>query len=176
MISLRMCCKKAVEKIYISFLIKKKLRDIENYHDSGGATVIWTRDKVYKIENIGTSCLDDWENRRKIFYNGYPAGDAQLVRKRPFVICMERLEKKDVKNEDALKLLRVLKSRGKLVQRSYETYKGIIMGLEALEYYETDLASKLKVIDRIRQVCHKPIRAGVVHGDFHQGNILYGGG
>lgn len=98
------------------------------------------------------------------------------MRKKPFVICMERLDKRDVKNEDALKLLRVLKSRGKLVQRSYDAYKEIAMGLEALEYYEIDLTSKLKVIDRIRQVCHKPIRAGVVHGDFHQGNILYRGG
>lgn len=72
MICLRMCCKKAMEKIYISFLIKEKLRDIEKYHDSGGAMVIWTRDKVYKIENIGTSCLDDWKIGEKSLIMSIP--------------------------------------------------------------------------------------------------------
>ena len=165
-------CGSVIKKLYISYLVKEK---IEKYKDSGGALVVWSKDKVYKIENIGTPVKNDLENRRKIFNNMYPASTAQVIREKPLTICMERLYEKSVLNADAQELLRFFKKKGKSIQRDYHSYEGVCLGLKSLEYYNIELMDQKQLIDQIERICKKPIRAGVVHGDFHQGNIMFDG-
>ncbi|HBI59674.1 MAG TPA: hypothetical protein DDY31_00425 [Lachnospiraceae bacterium] len=135
---------------------------------------IYTDDYMYKIQLYGDSIKRDLNNR-KYFLNQRIKllAPVKIYKKHPLVIKTPILKQSYSTSEAADYLLGKLSDHGYMKAFRVNDYPLLIAGLMILETYVYGKYVSKKISEYFQRKSTSMVRAGIVHGDFHRGNIMF---
>lgn len=144
----------------------------------GNCINIFTKDFLYKMQVYGGSVKRDLYNRGLFAeLDESIISPAKVERNHPYTIKMPILESARINDEEVVKyILDKMGRMGYETQFKMQNYTFLIEGINILECYKNGTKAAKRLRKYIQQKEGTNVREGIVHGDFHRGNILYRGG
>lgn len=136
--------------------------------------IVFTSENIIKIQLFGDN-LDRDLRGRELFYSKDKSlvSPMEVQKKIPLSISMPILEKPQNYDEAADYILKEMKKFGNIISFKICDYPLLEAGLDILEKGENGKKAKEKVYTFLHRREYSPVRVGLVHGDFHRGNIMY---
>lgn len=190
---LKECEERIIKKIYYTFKKKRffekkisykvlalilhiKCESIVSLEARGDCITIFTKDFLYKMQIYGESVKRDICNRKLFFdFEGSMISPIKVKKNHPFTIKMPILDCARTNEEDVKHILEELRKTGSETPFRMQNYPLLIEGINIIGYSRSGERAVKKLQTYFKEKEGTLVREGIVHGDFHRGNILYRG-
>lgn len=157
----------------ISLLLKINKNEIYKLIVRNGCLLVYTDNFLYKIKIYGNTIREDLKNRKKIFVDcKFLLSPIQIYRKIPLVIRMPILKSPIKYDKPALYIWDKMKNVSYEKDFKLIDFPLIVKGIKILQRYKYGEMVRKKLDNFFYNQEGKKIRVGIVHGDFHRGNIM----
>lgn len=164
-----------IVKMIIAFLLHIDVNFITDLMVRNGCVIIFTNKYIYKIQIYGNHIKSDLNNRKKFPKQVIPLlVPIEICKMHPMIVRMLVLKQSNVNEEAANYILNELKKTGHQKKFKMSDYPLLVEGCKILKKCTYGEQAN-KNIERYLQKDTPIVRVGIVHGDFHRGNILYKG-
>lgn len=134
---------------------------------------VFTKRYLYKIQLSGDRIERDLNNRKLFTPCAESLVSPVIVhRKKPLIIKLPILDEPKEYDKYAYYVLAELAKCGHMEKFEINKYPLIIAGLNILESFECGKQVRRKVYQYLQKREDSIVRVGLVHGDFHRGNIM----
>lgn len=135
---------------------------------------VFTKQYLYKIQLYGDNMDRDLYNRNLFLsYAKSFVSPIKIYKKSPLTIVMPILDKPVKYDEAAFYVLSELAKLGNKVKFNVGDYPLLKVGINVLGKCECGKLASEKIYKYLKKQEGIQLRVGLVHGDFHRGNIMY---
>lgn len=164
-------------KRILTILLKIDFDSINSINVSNQCVNIFTSEYFYKVQLCSDSIKKDLYNRKHIFHNRKEIMSPLMVYKQhPFSIRMPILKYANASEEAVDYILNEMERQGYQKAFNIADYNLLEKGLNILRSCDGELQTRQRLDKYLKEKEGVIIRIGIVHGDFHRRNIMYGSG
>lgn len=164
---------RSISKKIFAFLLRIDINSVTDLVGRDGFTIIFTHRYVFKMQLYGNNIQLDLDNR-----NRFPKqlrsllAPVKICNKHPLTVRMPLLKQSMENDEAANCILNELRKTGHETEFRWSDYPLLVEGCNILKKSTYGEQANKNVRKYLKE--NTPIvRVGIVHGDFHRGNILY---
>lgn len=161
-------------KILSSIFLGIQLSEINSVSYIHGCINVYTDKSFYKLQLCGKGLELDIINRDKIYREMredlYPI---QILNKRLLCIRAPLCIRGKILDEHIEKIVCDFRKNSRKVRFDYRRYYILKAGLERLDKCKNGIKARNLVCKYFERNCREYVHEGIVHGDFHSGNILF---
>lgn len=163
-----------VIKLVAAKILRINSQTITNLSVTNRCMNVFTKRYLFKIQLYGNNVERDINNRK--FFSSHAkslVSPINIYEKKPLTFVMPLLDKPILYDESACYILNELAKCGHKVTFKIRDYSLINVGLNIIRDCEYGELARKRIYKYLREKEGVQIRVGLVHGDFHRGNIMH---